>query len=318
MVKQIKAVLKKNITVRRIQLCWIRLCIFLLGERKWTEQIYAKEMGTRPNLEHPMTLNEKTVWLKLNYFQPFYLQCCDKYKIHDFLRERLGEDYAPKLLYVTKDPKELSVSKIQQFPCIIKVSNGSGSNLIVNSKEQYSDPYLQKFFKLQMIRANVHTATSREHQYLEKDAYIVVEELLQQPEGGLPNDYKFLCINGELQFIYCSIDRLGSNVRHVYDEHWNRLHFIWVKNADKELFDRYDNSPSIKAPQNFEKMKQLAKELAKDFPLVRVDFYEVGTQLYIGEITLHHGSGSDKFYPEKYDLIYGEKLSLPPQNRQSR
>ena len=43
---------------------------------------------------------------------------------------------------------------------------------------------------------------------------------------------------------------------------------------------------------------------------LRVDFYDVDGQLYCGEITLHHGSGFDRFYPEKYDYEYGALIKL--------
>lgn len=315
MVKKIKDILKNIILIRKIQYICTKIIILLTGERRWVSYIYRKEMGKKINLDKPFTLNEKMVWLKINYLQENYLYCCDKYLIHSYLEKRLGRDYAPRLLYVTQNVKSLRMDKIKEFPCIIKVSNGSGSNLIVKNKLQYTDKYLQHFFASQIIAANKHTLTSREHQYLEKDPYIVVEKLLQDKNGGIPNDYKFLYINGVLQFIYCSVDRLGANVRHVYDKNWNRLHFIWVKGADKALFKKYDDTPSIAKPESFEKMKELSEELAKDFPLVRIDFYETEDNLYIGEITLHHGSGSDKFYPEKYDKIYGERLVLPQANR---
>lgn len=311
----VKKILKNSKCVREVELFVRKKQIKKIGEEAWVKKIYEKEMGVPLDLNNPKTLNEKTVWLKVNYLQDFYLKSCDKYMIHKYLEERLGKDYAPRLLFVTQNPKELSLNKISKFPCIIKVSNGSGANLIVKNSKQFSDNYLQKFFEKQIIVSNIHTIVSREHQYLEKNPYIVVEELLQDDNGNIPNDYKFLYINGELQFIYCSVDREGANVRHVYDKDWNRLDFIWVKGADKEMYEKFKSSPSIPRPHNFKKMIELSQELAKDFPLVRIDFYETCENLYIGEITLHHGSGSDRFYPAQYDLYYGEKLVLPKANR---
>ena len=289
--------------------------IFLIGEEKWAMRKYKKSIGKIPNLTSPEGLNEKIVWLKLHYNEEFYRKACDKYLLHDYLKEKLGKDYAPELLFVTQNPNELTVDNIKKFPCIIKVSNGSGANLIVKNKNQYSNDYLQGFFKEQIIVSNAHAVSSLEHQYLTKNPYIVVEKLLSDGKGGIPNDYKFLFINGKLQFIYCSVDRLGDNVRQIYNEHWERQHFIWVAGANREMFDKYDSSPSIDKPVTFDKMIELANIIAKDFPLVRVDFYEENGIPYIGEITLHHGSGGDAFYPEKYDLFYGEKLKLPKANR---
>lgn len=310
-----KQYIKNSLIVRRIAYFLRKIQIDIIGERTWVSHVFKVEMGADINLDNPVTLNEKTVWLKINYIQDNYLYCCDKYLIHEYLKQRLGHDYAPKLLFVTKNIKDLSLKKIEKFPCIIKVSNGSGSNLIVNSKTQYSDKYLQQYFKKQILISNMHTLVSREHQYLKKAPYLVIEELLQDSNGGIPNDYKILYINGKLQFVYCSVDRLGANVRQIYDKDWNRLHFIWVKGANEELFEKYEKSASIDRPLTFNQMLILSETLAQDFPLVRIDFYEVGEKLYIGEITLHHGSGSDKFYPEEFDEYYGRKLQLPKANR---
>ena len=40
-----------------------------------------------------------------------------------------------------------------------------------------------------------------------------------------------------------------------------------------------------KKPRNFEKMKEIAAKLSKPFPHVRIDFYETGDKLYVGEMT---------------------------------
>lgn len=287
----------------------------VLGEKKWVKSEFFKIMKKELNLDFPVTLNEKIVWLKINYFKPEYINCCDKYLIHDYLKSKLGFDYAPKLLFSTQNPYDLSLKKISVFPCIVKISNGSGSNLIIKNFNEYSDQFLQNYFACQIWISNKHAIESREHQYLEKKPYIVVEELLSDEKGKIPNDYKFLFINGDLQFIYCSVDRIGINVRQVYDKDWNRLHFTWVKDATKELFEKYEKSASITKPKHFDEMLSICNKLKNDFPLVRIDFYDTEDRVYLGEITLHHGSGTDNFYPEEFDEYYGKKLKLPIANR---
>jgi len=307
--------MKDNLALRKIQILLNKLMVKIYGEEKWESRRFLKRIGKYPNLKSPKSLNEKIAWLKINYLESFFLKCCDKYLIREYLKEKLGKDYAPPLIYVTENPKNLTFKNINKFPCIIKVSNGSGANLIIKNKNEYSEKYLQFFFKKQILLSKLHTVVSLEHQYEVEKPYIVVEELLMDDNGGIPNDYKFLYINGELEFIYCSVDRLGDNVRHVYDKDWNRLHFAWVAGANEKVFKRYDKSKSIPQPRFFPKMKDISKKLAKDFPLVRIDFYETSDRIYVGEITLHHGSGHDRFYPESFDELYGEKLVLPSANR---
>lgn len=314
----IKELLKKSFCFRKAQYYYVKTSVRLFGEKRWIVNRYKKKTGKNIDVDNPITLNEKIVWLKLFFWEEFYVKACDKYFIHNYLVEKLGNDYAPPLLFATQEISELKNENISQFPCIVKVSNGSGTNLIIHRKDQYSDSFLQKYFRTQVAIANMEVISTGEHQYLKTKPYIVVEKLLQDENNGIPNDYKFLYINGELQFVYCSVDRLGSNVRQVYDPAWNRLHFLWVYKADEEMFRKHDSSPSIKKPINYDKMCKLSKEIAEDFPLVRVDFYELGNEVYVGEITLHHGSGEDLFYPSQYDEYYGEKLILPKPNRSAK
>ena len=57
-------------------------------------------------------------------------------------------------------------------------------------------------------------------------------------------------------------------------------------------------------------MKEIASDLSKQFPHVRVDFYEYGNVLKIDELTFFDGCGFYSFNPDKYDFIFGEKFPL--------
>lgn len=297
---------------------YISTTLRVMGPEKFTILKFKSRMGKDLDLKNPQSFNEKIQWLKLFYFQPFYRKCCDKYLVRDYLIEKLGKDIEPELLFVTQKPEEFSVNKIKCFPCILKISNGSGQNLIINSRDEYTDEYLRKEIKLMIYEANLNAKYGIEPQYLPDNPYIVVEKLLQTKEGKLPNDYKLIYINGELQFVYCSVDRSGANVRHMYDKDWNRMNAILLENATQEVFDKYMSTPSVECPKSFNKMKEIGDILSKDFPLVRLDFYDADGELYFGEVTLHHGGGFDRFYPEELDYEYGKKIVLPEKNYKVR
>ena len=57
-------------------------------------------------------------------------------------------------------------------------------------------------------------------------------------------------------------------------------------------------------------MRTLCKQLSKDFPFLRVDFYDVNDRLYIGELTLYPGAGFIKMEPMEFDYEMGEWLHL--------
>lgn len=293
----------------------IRISVFLFGEKRLCSKEYNTFHDVEPNLIEPRGLNEKIVWLKLNYYKGYFQTCSDKYLVREFMRKRHPEykDKLVPLIKVYKNIKDFNLDDLS-YPCIVKASNGSGQNLILNRKNEFSDPELKYELKRMEIMANNLAVSSCEHQYLTKNAFLVVEKLLEDSNGSIPNDYKFFYFNGSLEFIYCSVDRRGVNVRQIYDKDWNRLEFMWVQHVEK-FYDQYSKSNDISVPKHYNEMLLVSKKIAKDFPFVRVDFYDTEETYYIGEITLHHGGGNDSFYPKEYDLYYGDKLKLPIQNR---
>lgn len=309
--------IKKNklVKLNYLRLKYLAICLF--GEKRVIEHKFLKRNGYRPNLDDPVTYNEKIQWLKLNYFEPFYRESCDKYLIHKYLQKRLGADYAVPLVFCCQDVDDFSIDKIIEFPCIIKVSNANAESIILYSKDGMSNKLIRKKLKIMKKIGEMQAVTLGEPQYLPRGEYIIVEKLLTDSANSIPNDYKLLYINGELQFVYCSIERMSRNYRQIYDKQWNKLPFIWVPNANSGIFDKFYNLPDIKEPKHFAQMKYLAGKIAEDFPTVRVDFYDTDDQLYIGEVTIHHGSGFDRFYPDEYDELYGAKLSLPEKNRRN-
>jgi hypothetical protein len=58
-------------------------------------------------------------------------------------------------------------------------------------------------------------------------------------------------------------------------------------------------------------MVEIARNLSKDIPHVRVDLYNVEGQIYFGEMTFFDGSGVSIYNPKEYDLIFGSYLKLP-------
>jgi hypothetical protein len=59
-----------------------------------------------------------------------------------------------------------------------------------------------------------------------------------------------------------------------------------------------------------EKMIELAATLSKGMPHVRMDFYEVNSQVYFGEYTFFDSSGMAKFNPVEWDYKFGSYIKL--------
>ena len=77
---------------------------------------------------------------------------------------------------------------------------------------------------------------------------------------------------------------------HLYDNNWTHLNLKrpGVSNSKR----------THKKPDRFEEMLLISKELSKNYPFLRVDFYVTENSIYIGELTLYPASGFDGFEPE--------------------
>lgn len=276
----------------------------LKTDRTITEEKFKSVFERNLDLNNPKTLNEKIQWLKLYDRKPFHTVCADKYEVRNYLSTLFGTEYLIPLYLCTSKYKEVTKDNICKYPCIIKANHTSGDYIIVRDPEKVDWVDIQYSCRFWLHKSFYRI--SQEWQYKNIKRKIVVEKLLQTKEGKIPNDYKLHYINGELVFVYVSVDREGANKRNIYDKDWNPLPFSWVARVNSENVRGLEIPP----PPTFEKMKEMASIIAKDFKYVRVDFYDVDGKLYFGEITLHHGGGFDVFTPEEYDYKFGELLEL--------
>jgi len=266
---------------------------------------YKTTFGRYPNLNNPVLLTEWIQFLKLSVRDSFHTILVDKYAVREIIEKRFGKDYVVPLILETTRVKDITPSKIKVFPCIVKCNHDSGHYKIIRKPEDVDWAALRIDCRHWLKRQYYYE--SQEWPYKNVSPHrIIAEKLLQTKDGKIPNDYKLHYINGELQFVYVSFDREGTNDRCTYDADWNRLPFLWIP---KDTYRPDMNTSEVPRPESFAKMKEFGALIAKDFKYVRVDFYDVDGKLYFGEITLYHGSGFDTFFPEEYDRIYGEKIA---------
>lgn len=281
---------------------------YLLGNKIWDtfciKRNFRFSFGREPDLENPKTINEKIQWLKLNDRKTIYTTLADKFAVREWLKERFGDQYLIPLLYRTDNWKDIKPENLPDCPFILKSNSGSDAYFIVKDKDKADWNRIRKACRCWLNTNNYYI--TQEWQYKNIKNMIVVEKLLEDRNHRIPNDYKLNFLNGKLEFIYCSIDREGKNYRRIYSPDWELLPFSWCD----DHHNLEGNLDGIERPKNFQKMKEFGEIIAKDFKYVRVDYYDVDGKLYFGEITLHHGSGLLHFSPDKYDLIYGQKLKL--------
>ena len=263
-------------------------------------KLYKNYSGKLPNLEQPNTFSEKLQWMKLNYQNPLMTICADKWEVRDYLKKK---GYGALLSNVISVHDTINDFQVEKLPknFVVKATHGSGWNLICTDKEKINWFWWKKIMNI-WLHNNIFWP-GREWPYMSMKPRLIVEEFLTDISGQLM-DYKFFCFNGKVHFVQANKGRETKNhAQNFYNLDWNILPF------GKDLEPRPDIS--IEKPLNLIKMSEIAEDLSKEFPFVRVDFYEVNGKVIFGEMTFYPKSGLPDFTPIKYDAIIGDLLILP-------
>lgn len=266
---------------------------------KWKYKIY---FGKKLDLDNPSTFNEKLQWLKLNDRNPFYTELVDKYEVRKYVADTIGKEYLIPLIGVYEKFKDINFEELpSQF--VIKCTHDSGSVFVCKDKNTFDYKKCEKQINKALKRK--YFGIHREWPYKNVKPRIIIEKYMNEFTDDI-NDYKFFVFNGKIKFYIICSDRSNS-VKYTFFDAENNFMKI------SQCGCKYDEN--VTKPVNFIKMENLAKELAKDIPQLRVDFYEVNNKVYFGELTFYDSAGFGKFEPEEWDLKIGQMLTLPKKNK---
>ena len=277
----------------------------LLTEEKKKEILsdaFRRRVGYELNFDNPKTFNEKIMWTKLYYQNPLITVCSDKFAVKEYVKQTIGEGYYVPNIASWDDPDDIDFDALpDRF--VLKVNWSSGYNIIVKDKSKLDISATRATLKKWM-----KPDRNSYYQYFNwgfKHAKPVVyaEEYLEQIDGQV-YDYKFFTFSGEVKALFIATDRSSDSVTFdFFDRDFNYMPFTYGHT-------RHAN-PLPPKPRNYDKMVELAEKLAKPFPFVRVDFYEVGDKIYLGEMTFYSGGGLLPFEPVEWDYKFGEWFQLP-------
>ena len=270
-----------------------------LPDKIYLKLVYRGAFGKKLDLKNPKTYSEKLQWLKLNDRKPEYSIYVDKYAVRSYISETIGEQYLIPLIGVYESVEDINWDLLpNQF--VLKCTHGSGTNIICKNRDELdiksSIKKLNKWMKMNWYWFG------REWPYKNIKPRIICEKYMVDESGTQLKDYKFFCFNGEPKLMFVATDRKIDTRFDYYDLEFNHL----------PIRQHYKNSyKNIIKPSGFSEMIRLSRMLSKGIPHVRVDFYDINSKIYCGELTFYHFSGFEKFEPEKYDRIFGDLLELP-------
>lgn len=273
----------------------------ILSDKNAIQIKFKKYMGYDLDLKNPVTFNEKLQWLKLYHRKSEHTITADKYLMRKYVSEIIGSDYLIPLEFQTENPEELLPESIPDYPVIIKVNHDCAGSKIIYNKTEADWVKLRSFFSKKLKKK--YYFYGREYQYRDIKPRLIVEKLLLDKHDNIPYDYKVYCFNGKAKMFAVDKDRgKPSKARNWYDLNWDKKEIYWNTPSDDS---------DIPKPLLLDKIIELSEKIANDFIFIRVDWYILNTELYIGELTLHPGSGLVKFEPQKWDKILGDYIKLP-------
>lgn len=293
------------------KLCFplIKVCEYI-GD-KWpvfmVKTRYFVRFHKLPNLRNPQDLNEKILWQKLYSDTSKWSELADKYKVRSYVKSLGLESILVKHYGAWDNENNIDFDNLPNS-LIFKVNNGEGkgTNLIVKNLEATNKVELLKLFHWWLTRKHIG-ALAGEPQYKAIKPMIIAEELLPIPEDdNSVVDYKIWCINGIPRFILVCNDRdsRGGVALMTYDTNWKACPQYNMFNSD------YRKGKILPKPKNLDKMLEIASQLSKDFPILRVDLYNIDGKIFFGELTFTSLGGMMNYYTPEFLLMIGKEADI--------
>ena len=285
---------------------FILKCLTRISPTLNTKVQYRRCFHKSLDLNHPVTSNEKVLWLKLNtyYHNPLITQCADKYAVREYVKEKGCQNILNDLLGVWENPDEIDFNQLPN-KFVLKSNYYYGMNLICTNKSKLDIPATRKELR-NWMRSNGHLIAS-EMQYADIPKKIIAEKFIETEDGQAPVDYKVYCCNGKATYIMTCIGRAKNEKPKFY-------YFDTKGKLQREL-----TKDGLEAPKNFKytipdkwnEMIHYAEILSQPFPFVRADFYIENNQVIFGELTFTPSKGLDASKLPYTDKLIGDLIKLP-------
>lgn len=221
----------------------------------------------------------------------------DKIAVRDYVEKVIGSEY---LIPVYSVFDSLTIDIFNGLPdnFVIKANHGSGYNLFVRNKSEYSfqqmksitDKWLKD--KYYLIGMELH--------YKSIKPKLIVEKLLLDKNGRIPSDFKLHIFRNYIKtrvFTAVQVDRFSSFTCNYYDEKWREIKSPFIGETSF--------SKDIQCPKRFDELLTLGKKLASKYHYLRTDFYILEDKIYFGELTFTPSGGTLPFERRLTDEYLG-------------
>ena len=278
----------------------------MLGLIKYSEFLYFLKMKEKIDLKNPQKFNEKLMWLKIYTQNPLKSQCADKYAVRDYLIKK-GEGACLNKLYGVYDSsKEINWDELPHA-FVLKVNNASGAIIVCEDKETLNREATSKKID-RWLKENYYTYYAEPH-YQAIPPQLICEKYLKSGTHSVPVDYKFYCFDGIPKVMMMCVQReTGHPKFYLCDLEGTILPY---NQAGKEALK--EGIYKVELPATISEMCRISKNLASEFPFVRMDYYEINGAVVFGEMTFTPSACLDSNLHLEGELEMGEMINLPIQ-----
>lgn len=277
----------------------------LISPKLNTKFLYWRRFGRKLDLNHPVTSNEKVLWLKFNtyYKNPLIVQCADKYLVRKYVEDCGCGEILNELYGIYDNVDDIDFDTLPNS-FVLKCNYGAKMNIICPDKTKLNYDEAKHEMR-SWLRSKQHLRMSEIH-YAKIPKRIVCEKYLDEGEKLVPEDYKIYCCNGKPMYVMVCLGRYEGYPKFYYFDVEGNIQRNMTRDG---LIAPADFKFVI--PKGWKEMLHYAELLSRPFPFVRADFYLVDGNVIFGELTFTPAGGLDNGKLPYTDRLLGDLIKLP-------
>lgn len=267
---------------------------------EYNKQFYKEITGVELDKDKLVSFTDKMQYSKIYLANELKSRLTDKYRVREWVKERIGNKYLIPLLGCYKRIEDIVLDELPDS-FVLKANHGCGMNYIVKNKEKIDFEIVESKFENWLMED--YSLAGFELHYHNIEPCIIAEEYIKEFEEE-SYDYKFFCFDGKVEVIMIVKNLQTSDAKRCfYDKNFN---CIPCELGDGVLMPEQP----FEKPDNLDEMIRVAEELARDIDQVRVDLYAPNGKIYFGEMTFTSWNGYVKMQPNDLNIYMGNKWNM--------
>jgi hypothetical protein len=260
--------------------------------------MYYKAMRKKLDLKNPKDLNQKIIYSIIYKYGEKEAMLSDKYAVKKYIENlQIPDLYFAKIYKTYNSVDDINLSELPD-KFVLKTNHGCKDFQICSNKDVFDMVPVKKKLDYSLKRNMAKEIC--EYFSVNIPPILFAEEYLET-SCNAPFDFNFYCIHGVVE-VAMIINYKKKNITiNTFDRNLNALDIV---------SDGFFTDDCVIIPDNCQKMIEVAELLAKPFPFVRVDLYNVDGKIYFGEFTFTPTAGCVRCIKSEEMIRLGNLLNI--------